>query len=170
MFKRLTLPAFFLLAAFVSLALAPAARADINLDNVVSNVTKCWGTTCVMPDASVNATMFNLGTKKFEAGVVSLGGGAVLLFKSDQGYASGLCAHLSGLLSQEAGKSSFALWSVGAVFARYLEVSYTRSWVSSGDSSQYISIAGNIPWDVFTKATIPQRATAARADGVKAGR
>jgi hypothetical protein len=156
--KRLIALVLFALA----LSVAPRARADINLDDIVPQFTKCWGTTCVMPDASVDATMYNLTTKKWEAGVVSLGGGAVLLLMADQAYASGVCAHISGLLSQEAGQSSYALWSVGAVFARYLEISYTRSWLSDGAASQYISIAGNIPWDIFTTATIPQRAMAAR--------
>lgn len=146
-----------------ALILAPlAARADVNLDDIAPKLTKCWGTTCLMPDASVNATMFNIDTKKWEAGVVALGGGAMLLFAADQDYGSGLCAHLTGKMSQETGQNSFAMWSAGAVFLRYLEVSYTRTWLSDGPASQYISVAGNIPWDVFTRATMPNRARAAQ--------
>jgi hypothetical protein len=157
--KRILLPAILALALFAS----SPARADINLDEIAPKLTKCWGNTCIMPDAAVNAVLFNLTTKKLEAGTVSLGGGLALLFWSDQWYASGLVGHVTGVLTQETGKSSFAMPTLGLVFLRYVEVGFSYRWSSDEPNAKYISVAGNIPWDVFTTATLPQRATAARA-------
>jgi hypothetical protein len=148
-----------------ALAYSPAARADINLDDIAPKLTKCWGTTCVMPDAAVNATLFNLGTKKWEVGTTSLGAGVALLFAADQAIASGLTVHLTGVLSQEAGKASFYMPTVGIVIARYFEAGFSRRFATDEPNANYISIAGNIPWDVFTKATLPQR-----VERVKAGK
>jgi hypothetical protein len=122
--KLLRLPVFALLAFIITAVLAPApARADINLDDLAPKLTKCWGTTCVMPDASVNAVVFNLGTKKFEAGIV---------------------------------------------LARYFEVGYSRRFATDEAGTNYISIAGNVPWDVFTRATLPQRSARAKLGRVTA--
>lgn len=151
-----------ILIVFGALLAASPARADINLDDIAPKVTKCWGSTCIMPDAAVNAVLFDLSTKKWEAGTVSLGAGLALLFAADQAYASGITAHLTGVLSQEAGKASFAMPTVGVIVARYFEVGYSYRFADGGPNASYISVAGNIPWDVFTKATLPQRATAAR--------
>jgi hypothetical protein len=164
--KSLCLPVF-ALCAFLLAAQAPA-RADINLDDIAPAVTKCWGTTCVMPDASVNAVVFNLGTKKFEAGTVALGGGLALLFASDSALASGLTAHLTGVLSQETGRSSYAMPTIGVVLARYFEIGYSRRFATGEPGTNYISIAGNVPWDVFTRATLPQRAARAKVDRITA--
>ena len=143
-----------------SLLIAGTARADFNLDDVAPRVTKCWGTTCVMPAASVNAVLFDLNTKTWQAGTTSLGAGLALLFMADSAWASGLTAHLTGVLAQEG--PSFAMPTAGLVLARYFEVGYSYRF-SEGSNTSYISVAGNIPWDLFTKATIPQRARAARA-------
>jgi hypothetical protein len=162
--KSLCLPVFALLAFIATAALAPApARADISLDDIAPAVTKCWGTTCVMPDAAVNATLFNLGTKKFEVGTVGLGAGVALLFAADQAVASGLTVHLTGVLSQETGKSSFAMPTVGLILLRYLEVGFSYRLASDEPNAKYISLAGNVPWDVFTKATLPQRVARVKA-------
>jgi hypothetical protein len=144
-------------------ALAPRARADINLDDIAPKVTKCWGTTCLMPDAAINAVLFNLDTKKFEAGTVSLGGGLALLFFSDQFYASGLVAHITGVITQEEGKASFAMPTLGLVFLRYVEAGFSYRIATGEKNTPFISLAGNIPWDLFTPATLPQRAATARA-------
>lgn len=143
--------------------LATPARADIVLDNIAPNLTKCWGSTCLMPDAAVNAALFNLDSKKWEAGAVSLGGGAALLLWSDTAYASGPAVHVTGVLTNEPGKSSFAMPTVGLVIARYLQLGFSYRWASDGPSSSYLSVAGNLPWDLFTRATIPERAQMARA-------
>jgi hypothetical protein len=151
-------------------AFSPMARADINLDDIAPKVTKCWGTTCVMPDAAVNAALFDVSAKKWEVGTTSIGAGLALLFVADSPYASGLTAHLTGVLTQETGKSSFAMPTIGAVIMRYLEVGYSYRISSSAPNASYISVAGNIPWDVFTTATLPQRATAARMEAARAAR
>ena len=156
--KRILFPVL----ALALLAAAPA-RADINLDDIAPKLTKCWGNTCIMPDAAVNAVLFNVDSKKFEAGTVSLGAGLALLLFSDQFYASGIVAHVTGVISQEEGKSSFAMPTVGLAFLRYVEVGFSYRIASGEPNTSYISLAGNIPWDVFTTATLPQRATAARA-------
>lgn len=157
-----------LLLIGAGLAYSPAARADINLDDIAPKLTKCWGNTCVMPDAAVNATLFNLDTKKFEAGTVGLGAGVALLFASDQATASGLTVHLTGVVSQEAGKSSFAMPTVGVILLRYLEVGFSYRFASDEPNAKYISLAGNIPWDAFTKATLPQRAARVKAGKLSA--
>lgn len=158
-------------AAPVTDGSAPAADAprkitipldDIVLDNIAPYLTKCWGTACVMPDAAVNAILINVATWKREAGAVSLGGGVALLLWADTPYASGIAAHLTGVLTDEPGRASFAMPTVGLVFARYLQVGLSRRIVDGPDST-YISVAGNLPWDLFTRATIPERAQMARA-------
>jgi hypothetical protein len=150
--------------SILAVTLAPlAARADINLDDIAPKVTKCWGTTCLMPDAAVNAALFDVSAKKWQVGTTSLGAGLALLFVADSPYASGLTAHLTGVLTQTAGQSSFVMPTIGAVFMRYLEIGYSYRLSSSEPNASYISVAGNIPWDVFTAATLPQRMTAARA-------
>jgi len=151
-----------LLVALAAIAVPATASADINLDNLAPNLTKCWGSTCVMPDAAVNAALFDLSAKKWEVGTTSLGAGLALLFASDSPYASGLTAHLTGVLTQAEGKSSFAMPTLGIVLARYFEVGYSYRFTSGAANASYLSVAGNIPWDVFTAATIPQRAMAAR--------
>jgi hypothetical protein len=151
----------FIIAALLCSFAAPA-KADINLDNLAPNLTKCWGSTCVMPDAAVNAALFDLSAKKWEVGTTSLGAGLALLFASDSPYASGAALHLTGVLTQAEGKSSFAMPTIGIVLARYFEVGYSYRFNSGAENSSYLSVAGNIPWDVFTTATIPQRAMAAR--------
>ena len=158
----------FIVFAILALSGATPAHADINLDDIAPQLTKCWGTTCVMPDASVNAVVFNLDSKKWEAGTVSLGGGVALLFAADQALASGLTVHLTGVLSQETGKSSFAMPTIGVVLLRYLEVGFSRRFASDEPNASYISVAGNIPWDVFTRATLPQRSATARASKLTA--
>jgi hypothetical protein len=145
-----------------ALGAASTARADIVLDNIAPSVTKCWGNTCVMPDAAVNATLFDISAKKWTVGTTSLGAGIALLFASDQAMASGLTVHLTGVLSQEEGKPSFYMPTIGVIVARYFEVGYSRAFNGDGTSKGYLSFAGNVPWDVFTKATLPQRAMAAR--------
>jgi hypothetical protein len=115
-----------------------------------------------MPDAAVNAALLNLSTKKWEVGTTSLGAGLALLFLADTAYASGITAHLTGVLTQTAGQSSFAMPTIGAVFLRYFEVGYSYRLSSTEPNASYISVAGNIPWDVFTAATLPQRMQAAR--------
>jgi hypothetical protein len=150
------------LSILASMLVPVAARADINLDDIAPKVTKCWGTTCVMPDAAVNAALLNLSTKKWEVGTTSLGAGLALLFLADTAYASGITAHLTGVLTQTAGQSSFAMPTIGAVFLRYFEVGYSYRLSSTEPNASYISVAGNIPWDVFTAATLPQRMQAAR--------
>lgn len=146
-----------------ALGAASQARADISLDTIAPRLTKCWGTsTCLMPAASVNAAMLNLSTKKWEAGTVALGAGLALLFAADTPYASGLVAHLTGVLSQEPGKSSFAMPSIGVLALRYIEVSYSYRMADGEPNTGYLSVAGVVPWDMFTRATIPERAKAAR--------
>jgi hypothetical protein len=151
-----------ILLALAIFLVSTQARADINLDDIAPKVTKCWGTTCVMPDASLNAVLFDISAKKWEVGTTSLGAGLALLFAADSPYASGISAHVTGVLTQETGKSSFAMPTIGAVFLRYFEVGYSYRISSSAANTSYLSVAGNIPWDVFTAATIPQRAKAAR--------
>jgi hypothetical protein len=149
--------------AIFSLFIVPSvSRADIQLDDIAPKVTKCWGTTCVMPDAAVNASLLNLSTKKWEVGTTSIGAGLALLFVADSPYASGLTAHLTGVLTQTAGQSSFAMPTIGAVFLRYFEVGYSYRLSASEPNASYVSIAGNIPWDVFTGFTMPTRAKMAR--------
>jgi hypothetical protein len=153
---------FAILALLAFAAIATPARADLNLDDIAPKITKCWGTMCLMPDAAVNAAMLNLSTKKWEVGTTSLGAGLALLFLADTAYASGITAHLTGVLTQTAGQSSFAMPTIGAVFLRYFEVGYSYRLSSTEPNASYISVAGNIPWDVFTAATLPQRMQAAR--------
>jgi hypothetical protein len=150
------------LSIFASLLVPVAARADISLDDIAPKITKCWGKTCLMPDAAVNAALLNMSTKKWEVGTTSLGAGLALLFSADTAYASGITAHLTGVLTQTAGQSSFAMPTIGAVFLRYFEVGYSYRLSSTEPNASYISVAGNIPWDVFTTATLPQRMQAAR--------
>jgi hypothetical protein len=111
----------FALAALICAlaAFSPEARADINLDDISPKITKCWGNTCVMPDAAVNAALFDLSAKKWEVGTTSLGAGLALLFAADSPYASGAALHLTGVLTQAEGKSSFAMPTIGIVLARY---------------------------------------------------
>jgi hypothetical protein len=153
---------FAILALLAFAAIATPARADLNLDDIAPKITKCWGTMCLMPDAAVNAALLNLSTKKWEVGTTSLGAGLALLFLADTAYASGITAHLTGVLTQTAGQSSFAMPTIGAVFLRYFEVGYSYRLSSTEPNASYISVAGNIPWDVFTAATLPQRMQAAR--------
>ena len=145
------------------ICMAGKARADINLDDIAPKVTKCWGNTCLMPDAAVNAALFDLSAKKWEVGTTSLGAGLALLFVADSPYASGLTAHLTGVLTQAVGQPSFVMPTIGAVLMRYLEVGFSYRFAGSVPNTSYLSVAANIPWDVFTQATIPQRATRARA-------
>jgi hypothetical protein len=116
-----------------------------------------------MPDGAVNATLFDISAKKWTVGTTSLGAGFALLFASDQDLASGITVHLTGVLSQEEGKPSFYMPTVGVIVARYFEVGYSRAFNGDGTSKGYLGFAGNIPWDVFTKATLPQRVAAVRA-------
>ena len=150
-----------------SFAVSTPARADLNLDDIAPKVTKCWGSTCLMPDAAVNAALFDLSAKKWEVGTTSLGAGLALLFVADSPYASGLTVHLTGVLTQTAGQSSFGMPTLGLVLMRYLEVGYSYRFSASAPNTSYISVAANIPWDVFTAATMPVRATRARAQMAK---
>ena len=155
-------------ACFATLV-ARNAKADIVLDNIVPQLTKCWGTTCVMPDASVNATLFNIKSKQWEVGTTSLGAGLALLFAADSAYSSGIALDVTGVLTQRTGASSFAMPTVGLILARYLKIGYSYRIASGEPNSSYISVAGNLPWDVFTTATIPTRkAAAVRAESAKA--
>jgi len=142
-----------------SLLLSGPARADIDLDSIVPRLTKCWGTTCVTPAAAVDAVLFDLQAKKWQGGVTNLGGGVALLFAADTPWASGISARVTGVLSQTG--PSFAMPSIGVVVARYIEVAYSRRF-AEGPDTDYVSLAGVVPFDLFTKATIPERAQAAR--------
>ena len=143
-----------------SLLLVSPARADFNLDDVAPKVTKCWGNTCLMPAASVNAVLFDLNTRQWQAGTTSLGAGLALLFWADTPWASGFTAHLTGVLSQQG--PSFAMPTAGITVARYFEVGYSYRF-SEYRNTSYISLAGVVPFDLFTRLTIPERARAARA-------
>ena len=156
------------LSILASMLVPVAARADINLDDIAPKVTKCWGTTCVMPDAAVNAALFDISAKQWQVGTTSLGAGLALLFVADSPYASGVTAHLTGVLTQASGQSSFAMPTIGLVLMRYLEVGYSYRFSSSAPNVSYISVAGNIPWDVFTAATLPQRMQTARLAAARA--
>jgi hypothetical protein len=152
-----------LLSLLAFAAFATPARADLNLDDLAPKLTKCWSSTCVMPDAAVNAALFDISAKKWQVGTTSLGAGIALLFVADSPYASGLTAHLTGVLTQTTGQSSFAMPTIGLVLMRYFEVGYSYRLSSNEPNASYISVAGNIPWDVFTAATLPQRMARARA-------
>lgn len=143
---------------------APLGFPDINLDDIVPRLTKCWGSTCLMPDGAINAVMFNLGTKKFEVGTASIGAGLMLLFASDSPYGSGVALHLTGVYSQD--KASWVMPTIGAVLARYVQIGYSPRWSSGEPMAHFVSLAGNLPGDLFGGETIPLR----KARAVRAAR
>lgn len=148
------------IAALV-LTMGPAC-ADINLDEIAPKLTKCWGATCLQPAASVNAVLFDVSAKKWQAGTTSLGAGLELLFAADQAYGSGIIAHLTGVIAQQG--ASFAMPTFGVVLLRYAEVGYSYRLASDAPNASYVSVALTLPWDlVATGKTLPARATAARA-------
>ena len=144
------------------LGYAVPARADINLDDIAPRLTKCWGSTCLQPAASVNAVMFDLSAKKWMAGTTSLGAGLELLFAADQAYGSGLIAHLTGVISQQG--PSFAMPTIGVVLFRYAELGYSYRVASDAPNASYVSGSLTLPWDLLaTGKSLPVRAAAARA-------
>ncbi len=167
MLRRTVVRIFILAAAalvsfFVTLAVCEGkAHADVDLNDIAPRLTKCWGTTCLQPAASVNAGLFDLKSRTWQAGTTSLGAGLEILFAADQAYSSGVSAHLTGTISQQ--NASLIMPTVGVVICRYAEIGYSYKLASGTPSASYLSIALTLPWDMLaTGVALPEQAKAAR--------
>jgi hypothetical protein len=151
----------FVLFAFLSFA--GTAKADTPNANSVSPVLSfCLGqsNTCVMPDFGLSTVSYDLDAKKWAGGVQSIGVGYMLLFASDQPWASGIAVHGSFNFSQT--EPSFFAPTVTAVLLRYFEVGATFRFMD-GAIGKYLTLGANVPFDTLTGKTIPLRMAEARA-------
>jgi hypothetical protein len=116
-------------------------------------------TTCVMPDFALSVVNYDLGAKKWTGEVQTVGVGYMLLFASDQPYASGIAIHGAGQF-QQSGPKYFALLPT-LVLARYFEVGATFQF-ADGAINKFITLGLGFGFDLVSGGTMGSRLQAAR--------
>lgn len=154
------------IAAVLSLALSltfsSSSAAQAQTPNAVApTMSFCLGesTHCVMPDFNVSAINYDLRKKKWDGGVTSVGAGYMLLFYSDQPWASGIAVHVGGKFSQSE-PNYFALTPT-LVACRYFEAGVTIKLVDGGVDT-LVTLGVGLAWDFLTGRTMPTRLKASR--------
>ncbi|HVP24125.1 MAG TPA: hypothetical protein VMS77_09475 [Conexivisphaerales archaeon] len=135
---------------------------DIIPNMVAPPISFCIGQTthCVMPDFNVNTVNYDLGAKKWDAGITTIGVGYALLFYSTEAWASGLAVHAAGQWSQS--KPSYFAIIPTLVIAKYFEVGAKFSFMD-GSIGKAITLGLGASLDVLTGQTMRARLSSARA-------
>ncbi len=123
-------------------------------------ISFCLGQTfhCVVPDFNLNTVSYDLGSKKWKAGVTQVGVGYALLFYSDQPWSSGVALHAAGQWSQ--GQPSYFAVTPTLVFAKFFEVGATFVFLDGAiekDLTLGLSANFEVLTALATGKSIPQR-------------
>lgn len=120
-------------------------------------ISFCIGRTshCVMPDLNLNTVNYDLTTKKWDAGVTTVGVGYALIFYSDQPWGSGIAVHGAGQWNQKSSPSYFALIPT-VVLARYFEIGFGLKFMD-GSIGKSLTLGLGAGLDLLTGKTMATR-------------
>jgi len=157
-----------LLACILALTLSPGLFAtictaqDVVPSTVAPPISFCVGNTthCVMPDLNVSTINYDLGAKKWDAGVTTIGVGYELLFYSTEAWASGVALHAAGQWSQS--KPSYFALIPTLVLAKYFEVG-ARFSLMDGSTGKAMTFGLGAGLDLLSGKTMSARVSESRA-------
>lgn len=120
-------------------------------------ISFCIGSTrhCVLPDLNLNTINYDLTTKKWDAGVTSVGVGYALIFYADQPWGSGIAVHAAGQWNQKNSPSYFALIPT-VVLARYFEIGFGLKFMD-GSIGKSLTLGLGAGLDLLTGKTMSTR-------------
>ena len=115
-------PLALLLVGSSLLFASPAQAAEPTPSDAAPPISFCIGQSfnCVVPDFNLNAVNYDLGAKKWKAGITTIAVGYAFLYASDQPWSSGIALHGAGSFNQ--GTPSYFALTPTIVIAKYFEV------------------------------------------------